>query len=75
MPQNPLHGTEAANVLLLVVMRFSDKAIVAYFQKSKDVTIEGVRECVAGSANIQNGKRYTSQGSTQSIHYTLDNQG
>ena len=39
------------------------------------MTIEGVRECVAGNAGIMAGKRYSVQGSTQSIHYSLDVQG
>jgi hypothetical protein len=66
---------DSCRIYLLVVLRASDKTIVASYQESNDVTVEGVRECVAGNANIQLGKRYTSQGDTQSIHYLIDPQG
>ncbi len=66
---------EPCCIYLLVVLRASDKTIVASYQEGNDVTVEGVRECVAGNANIQLGKRYTSQGDSQSIHYLIDPQG
>ena len=59
----------------MVVLRSSDKTVVASYQQSRDVTVEGVRECVAANGNIQLGKRYTSQGDSQSIHYIIDPQG
>lgn len=76
MTQNPLHdGGNKVSILILAVMRFSDKRIIASFQRSKEITIEGLRECVAGNASIQAGKRYSSQGPNQSINYSLDAQG
>lgn len=63
------------NILILAVMRFSDKRIIASIQKSKEVVIEGLRECVAANASIQAGKKYSTQGSSQCINYTLDAQG
>lgn len=74
MARNALHG-DVPEILLMAVMRFSDKTIVASFQNAREVTVEGVRECIAGSANIELGKRYTSQGPLQSIHYEIDAQG
>lgn len=75
MPQNPLHESLSPTIYLLAVLRSSDKCIVASFVPSKDLAIEGVRECIAGNMNMQPGKRYTSQGTTQSIHYSVDAQG
>jgi hypothetical protein len=71
----PFNDNDRLNVLALAVMRFSDKRIIASYQRSKDITLEGLRECVAGNASIQAGKRYSTQGSLQSINYTLDAQG
>ena len=66
---------EANRIYLLAVVRSSDKTVVASYQQGKEVTVEGVRECIAGNANIEAGKRYTSQGDSQSIHYMIDLQG
>ena len=35
----------------------------------------GIRECVASNAHIVPGKKYSSQGDVQSIHYAVDFQG
>ena len=74
MTTNPLHGNNP-QVYMVAVVRYADKTVVAYYSSSKEVTKEGIRECIAGNANIQPGKRYTAQGDTQSIHYVLDTQG
>lgn len=73
MTLNPLHSQ--MNILILAVVRSSDKTVIAQFIRNKEVTIEGVRECIASNARMAAGKRYTSQGPEQSIHYTLDPQG
>lgn len=73
MALNPM--LDAHRIFLLVVLRSSDKTIVASYQPDRDVTVEGVRECVAGNGNIQTGKRYSTQGEAQSIHYVVDSQG
>ncbi len=65
MTTNPLHA----------ILRHSDKTVVATYSPGKEVTKEGIRECVAANANIQSGKRYTSTGDSQAIHYCLDAQG
>lgn len=70
---NTLH--DANKIYLIAVLRSSDKTVVASYQQERDVTVEGVRECIAGNASIENGKRYSSQGESQSIHYTIDPQG
>jgi hypothetical protein len=78
MTSNPLHksgGPSSSSLFLIAVVRFSDKAVIASFRRDNEFTVEGVRECIAGTANIQQGKRYTSQGESQSIHYILDVQG
>lgn len=56
-------------------MRSSDKTIVAACQTTKEVSKEGVRECVAGNVSMQTNKKYASNGETHSIYYTLDAQG
>lgn len=73
MSSNPLHAQSL--IYMLAVVRFSDKKVVASYSMTKEVTKEGIRECIAGNGNIQIGKRYTSQGDTQSIHYIMDAQG
>lgn len=73
---NPLHqGGIVPQILMVGVLRQADKTMVAVYSVSKEVTKEGIRECVAGNANIQTGKRYTSEGEKMAIHYTLDAQG
>lgn len=74
MPSNPLHSG-SQNISLGLVMRSSDKRIVASFIKSQEITIEGVRECVAGNPSMVAGKKYSNQGTMQSIHYILDTKG
>lgn len=75
MTVNPLHGN-ISQIYMMAVLRYADKSIVSTLSKNQEITKEGIRECVAGNAaSIQPGKRYTSQGDTQSIHYTLDAQG
>ena len=71
---NPLHSTRS-QIYMLAVLRYSDKTVVATYSESGDVTKEGVRECVAGNAQMTPGRRYTSQGDTQAIHYSTDAQG
>ena len=66
---------ESYHIYLFAILRASDLSIVASFQQDPSVTCEGVRECIAGSPNIQTGKRYTSQGSYQSIHFMIDAPG
>jgi hypothetical protein len=75
MPHNPLHESPSSSIYMLCILRSSDKCIVASYAAREDVTKEGVRECIAGNMNMQPGKRYTSQGSSQSIHYYIDIQG
>lgn len=76
MTQNPLHsGNKTSNLLLLAVVRSTDKCILASYIRSNDVTVEGVRECIASNPSMVRGKRYSSQGSSFAIHYTLDPQG
>lgn len=60
---------------MLAVLRYSDKTVVATYSATRDVTKEGVRECVAGNAQMTPGRRYTSQGDVQAIHYSTDAQG
>ena len=72
MTFNPIHNQ---NILILAVVRSSDKTVISQFIRNKDVTIEGVRECIASNPKLTAGKRYTTQGSDQSIHYTMDPQG
>eukprot|EP00600_Ochromonadales_sp_CCMP1393_P002607 CAMPEP_0174988382 /NCGR_PEP_ID=MMETSP0004_2-20121128/20095_1 /TAXON_ID=420556 /ORGANISM="Ochromonas sp., Strain CCMP1393" /LENGTH=198 /DNA_ID=CAMNT_0016241593 /DNA_START=136 /DNA_END=729 /DNA_ORIENTATION=- len=60
---------------LIAVLRSTDKTVVACYQQDKEVTVEGVRECVAGNASIESNKRYSFQGEYQSIHYKVDAQG
>ncbi len=74
MAVNPLHLV-TTNVFIFAVIRASDKSVLASFVRSKEVTVEGVRECVATNAGMSTGKRYTAQGESQSIHYTLDANG
>jgi hypothetical protein len=74
MTTNPLHTVDT-NVYILAVLRASDKSILARFVRSREVTVEGVRECIASNAAITMGKRYSVQGDSQTIHYTLDSQG
>ena len=60
---------------MVAVLRSTDKTVVATYSTSKTVTKEGIRECIAGNASLEPGKRYSSQGTTQSIYYCLDIQG
>jgi hypothetical protein len=71
---NPLH-TNIPKIYMVAILRYSDKTVVATYSTSKEVTKEGIRELVAGNAQMTAGRRYTSQGDSQSIHYTLDAQG
>lgn len=71
---NPLHSNRS-QIYMLAVLRYSDKTVVATYSPSKDVTKEGIRECVAGNAQMTPGRRYTSQGNIQAIHYSTDAQG
>lgn len=64
-----------SQLLLLAVLRYSDKAVIAHLSLSNEITIEGIRECVAANSNIITGKLYTSQGSMFSIHYKQDTHG
>lgn len=64
-----------SQLYLLAVIRYSDKTVLASLPLSKEVTVEGVRECVASNAYIVSGKRYTSQGTAYSISYTQDING
>lgn len=75
MTVNPLHQGGQPLIFMIAVLRHSDKTVVASYSSNKEVTKEGIRECVAGNAGIQPGKRYCAQGETQSIQYTLDAQG
>jgi hypothetical protein len=73
MTYNPIHGQ--MNILILAVIRSTDKTVISSFIRNKSLTIEGIRECVAANARMAAGKKYTSQGQENSIHYTLDPQG
>lgn len=74
MTANPMHNS-IPQVYMVAVLRYADKSVVAVYSASKEVTKEGIRECVAGNAKIQSGRRYTVEGESQAIHYTLDPQG
>ena len=51
---NPLHGMNGSQYIsLAVILRASDSVIVSHYSRDREVTIEGVRECVAGNPNIQ----------------------
>lgn len=75
MTVNPMHGARTMNLMIFAVVRYGDRTVVAQHIRNKELTIEGVRECIASNARIAAGKRYTSQGQDQAIHYTLDAQG
>lgn len=77
MTHNPLHGDQSniRQVVLALVLRYSDKDVIASYQTDKAVTVEGVRECIAGNSNIAVGKRYTSQGKDHAVHFISDAQG
>ena len=63
-----------SNLYLVAILRSSDKTVLSTLTKSREVTVEGVRETIA-TANIVSGKRYTSQGPAFAIHYIQDAQG
>eukprot|EP01035_Chromulina_nebulosa_P022908 gene22908-29674_t len=69
------NNNSRSQIFLIAVVRFSDKTVIATLSKTKDVTVEGVRECIASNGNIVTGKRYTTKGENYSIHYTQDAQG
>lgn len=71
---NPLHAN-LPQVYMVAVLRSTDKTVVAAYTTSREVTKEGVRECIAGNPSMEPGKRFSSQGQTQSIHYVCDQQG
>eukprot|EP01038_Epipyxis_sp_PR26KG_P009628 gene9628-12964_t len=75
MTHNPLHNNSSNNIYLLAVLRYSDKVIVACYHKNKDITIPGVRECIASNSTIQINKRYSINGENQAIHYHCDSTG
>ena len=75
MAFNPLHANRSPSVYLVAIIRYTDKAVVASYAVSNDVTKEGVRELIASNASVQPGKRYTSVGESYSIHYVLDQSG
>lgn len=76
MTTNPLHSNQQSpNIFILAVVRSADKAVVASYLRSNEVTIEGIRECIASNPSMIRGKRYSAQGPAQTIHYTLDPQG
>lgn len=62
-------------LLMLAVLRYSDKSVIAFSQWSKNVSIEGVRECVASNALVTAGRKYSSKGDEFTISYTEDAQG
>ncbi len=70
MTSNPMNNM----LYLLAVIRLSDKTICAS-RSTGEVDKEGVRELVASNANIQAEKKYSSNGPSYSIHYTLDRGG
>jgi len=77
MSRSPLHrGGDESNIYVLALIRYSDKAVVASssFGSSGKISIEGVRECIAGAATLQPTKRFTSQGESFAIHFQLDAQ-
>eukprot|EP01033_Poteriospumella_lacustris_P014269 gene14269-10200_t len=73
MTSNPMHATP--NIFILAVVRSADKTVVASYLRSNEVTVEGVRECIASNPSMVRGKRYSATGPAQTIHYTLDPQG
>ena len=75
MAFNPLHANRTPAVFLVAIIRYTDKAVVASYAVSNDVTKEGVRELIASNASVQPGKRYSAVGESYSIHYVLDQSG
>jgi hypothetical protein len=76
MTTNPMHnGNQSPNIFIFAVVRSADKTVVASYLRSNEVTVEGVRECIAANPSMVRGKRYSAQGPAQCIHYTLDPQG
>jgi hypothetical protein len=75
MALNPLHANRGPSIYLVAIIRYTDKTVVAHVSVSNDVTKEGVRELIASNGNCQEGKRYSAIGESQSIHYTLDQNG
>jgi len=74
MTTNPLHAT-LPQVFMVAVLRATDKTVVAAYSTARDVTKEGIRECVAGNPTLEPGKRYSIQGAAQTIHYQCDANG
>jgi hypothetical protein len=75
MTTNPMHAGRTMNIMIFAVVRYGDRTVIAQHIRNKDLTIEGVRECIASNARVIAGKRYTAQGQDQCIHYVLDAQG
>lgn len=80
-PFNPIHrDTDSNGIYMMALIRYSDKTVVASISFNQAshigrISVEGVRECVAGSAaTLQPGKRLSAQGDSFCIHYQLDGQ-
>ena len=77
MAFNPIQTSESPAINMFCLIRYSDKTVVASisFLSGGRVSVEGVRECIAGSATTpQPGKRFSAQGENFSIHYQIDSQ-
>lgn len=69
--KNPLHQKAGGRIFLVGVLRFADKAVVAYYSNG-EAEKEGVRELVASNSSAKLGMRYSVTGSSQAVHYLLD---
>ena len=67
---NPLHNN-LPQVYMAAVLRSSDKTIVASYSTG----VVGGKDEIRNAPNLEPGKRFSSQGPTQSIHYLCDTNG
>ena len=77
MSYNPIQTGDSPAINMFCLIRYSDKTVVASlsFFTGGRVSVEGVRECIAGSTTTpQPGKRFSAQGDNFSIHYQIDSQ-
>ena len=74
---NPLKTDDTPVIHMICLVRYSDKAVVASlaFSDEGKISVEGVRECVAGNSGaLEPGRRFLAQGDTFCIFYQIDEQ-